>query len=324
MKCASVDIGTNTLRLLIAELTEAGTLKPKLHRRFITRLGGCFTEDSGIDEQSAKRAFTALAEIKSILDIETPDVVDAVATSVVRRAKNSEWFVETGSSKLGTKIKVIDGEEEASLSLLGVASVLSETGAGKNRLVMDIGGGSTEFIFADKEKIKAPVSLELGVVYLTEKFLKSDPPKEAELNALSDEITASINELKDLANARSIDTQEFLSNAVFIGTAGTVTTLSAMHMELYDYDPDLINGTKLTIEEVEGLFDRLKKQTMRERLQEAALEKGREDLIIAGALIVLLVMKEFGFKEMTVSDAGLLEGIMLDSFKKNKGGRSEY
>lgn len=319
MKCASIDIGTNTLRLLVAELTGPGVIKPKLHRRFITRLGGGFTGERGIDEASAERAFDVLEEIRSTLEEQAPDVVDAVATSVVRRASNGEWFAREGEKRLGAEIRVIDGEEEARLSLLGVESVLSISGQGSKRLVMDIGGGSTEFIFASGEKIEAAVSLELGVVHLVEEFLKSDPPKETELKELSDAIVSSIDELKDLAKAASIDPLDFSSEggAVFIGTAGTVTTLSAMHMELYDYAPDLINGTKLTSADVEVLFDRLKGQTMKERLQEAALEEGREDLIIAGALIVLLFMRAFGFKEMTVSDAGLLEGIMLDSFLKN-------
>ncbi len=317
MKCASIDIGTNTLRVLVAELTGGATLKPKLHRRFITRLGKGFIEDRGIDEASAERAFDVLGEIGSILQTQAPDLVDAVATSVVRRAVNREWFVSEGEKRLGNEIRVIDGDEEARLSLLGVASVLSESGLDKKRLVMDIGGGSTEFIFADGDDIKASISMELGVVHLIEKFLLSDPPGVDELDALRGSIEASIDELKVLAKAQSIDPLEFSSKAVFVGTAGTVTTLSAMHLGLSEYDPEVINSSVLTSDEVEGLFDRLKKQTMKERLQEAALEEGREDLIIAGALIVLLVMKAFGFKEMLVSDAGLLEGIMLDSFLQN-------
>lgn len=314
MRCASIDIGTNTLRLQVADLTDAGVLEPKLARRYITRLGGGFTKDKGIDEASAVRAFEALDEIKLILDKVAPEFVEAVATSVVRSAVNRDWFVGEAKKRLGSAVRVISGEDEARLSLLGVASVLSSANPDKKRLVMDIGGGSTEFIFADNDGIKTAISLELGVVHLTEKYLKSDPPADAELIELQDEIEGAIAKLDSLLMVASIDPQDFSSDkgALFIGTAGTVTTLSAMRLKLTEYDPKVINGSILTKNDVVGLFKRLKKQTMQERLQDKALEEGREDLIIAGTLIVLMVMRAFGFKEMTVSDAGLLEGIILE------------
>ncbi len=317
MKCASIDIGTNTLRLLVADLTEAGELKPKFQRRFITRLGGGFTEERGIDGASAERAFSVLDEIKLILAEEGPDSVEAVATSAVRSAVNRDWFVSEGTKRLGSPIKVIEGEAEARLSLLGVASVLDKAASGEKRLVMDIGGGSTEFVFAEGDEIRAAISLDLGVVHLTEEFLKSDPPEKAELGRLIKEIVGAINKLKRLAKEQSIDPKDYSpdNGALFIGTAGTVTTLSALNMELVEYDPDIINGSKLTSVEVRRLYENLIKFTMEERLADAALEKGREDLIVPGVLIVLMAMVAFGFKEMTVSDAGLLEGIILDSHR---------
>lgn len=328
MKCASIDIGTNTLRLLVAELTEQGTLESKFQRRFITRLGGGFTATKGIDEAGAEKAFSALDEIRAILETKAPQVVDAVATSVVRSAVNTKWFVREACERLKAEIRVIDGIEEARLTLLGVSSVLkSGDYAGRKRLVMDIGGGSSEFIFADGDAVMAAISLELGVVHLTEKYLRNDPPGEAELKELRAEIDGAIKELKEKVCEQSVDLSEYSpgdNGALFIGTAGTVTTLSALNLALGEYDPDIINGSVLTGIEVEGLFDRLKGLTMKERLHYVALEKGREDLIIAGALIVVMVMSAFGFKEMVVSDAGLLEGIMLDSVsqktKKIKGG----
>ncbi|MBE9532004.1 MAG: hypothetical protein IME98_04290, partial [Proteobacteria bacterium] len=183
------------------------------------------------------------------------------------------------------------------------------------RLVMDIGGGSTEFVFADGDEVKAAISLELGVVHLTEKFLKSDPPSNAELNEVVKAVVMAISELNDLALKASVDISEFSpeSGTLFIGTAGTVTTLSALNLAIAEYDPDIINGSVLSRSEVEGLLNRLKGITMAERLAYVALEKGREDLIISGTLIVLLAMRAFGFEEMTVSDAGLLEGIILES-----------
>ncbi|MEE9543741.1 MAG: Ppx/GppA phosphatase family protein [Thermodesulfobacteriota bacterium] len=317
MKYASIDIGTNTLRLLVSELTSAGCLKPLVHRRFITRLGGGFTIEKGIEGRAGERAFEALDEIRKVLETEAPDIVAAVATSAVRRAVNKDWFLAEGSKRLGHDIRIIDGETEARLALKGVTSVLKVTGLGKKRLVMDIGGGSTEFTLAIADDIKGAFSMELGVVHLTEKFLFSDPPTEDELDVLKEAIGERLTELKKRIREASIDPLEFspVNRAVFVGTAGTVTTLSAMKLGLKDYEAKLINGTHLTIEEVEGQFARLKALTMAERLEIDALEEGREDLIIAGTLIVLMTMNAFGFKRMTVSDAGLLEGIILDGLK---------
>ena len=317
MKFASIDIGTNTLRLLVAELASAGCLKPLLHRRFITRLGGGYSDVSGIEESAAERAFEALSEIRNILKDEAPELVDAVATSVVRRAVNSVWFLEEGKKRLGHDIRAIDGETEARLALKGVTSVLRGTAVGKKRLVMDIGGGSTEFVLVLNAEIKGSFSMELGVVHLTEAYLKSDPPAIEELDALREAIGEVVSDLKKSMREASIDPLEFspVNGAALVGTAGTVTTLSAMKLGLKEYEPKLINGSVLTLEEVEGLFDLLKGLTMAERLEIDALEEGREDLIIAGALIVLVTMSAFGFKEMTICDAGLLEGIILDGVK---------
>jgi exopolyphosphatase/guanosine-5'-triphosphate,3'-diphosphate pyrophosphatase len=316
MKCASIDIGTNTLRLLVAEFTSASCLKPVICKRFITRLGGGFT-DTGIEESAAERAFKALDEIKEVLGIESPELIIAVATSVVRRAANKDWFLAEGSKRLGYEIKTIDGETEARLALKGVASVLKGTAVGKKRLVMDIGGGSTEFTFAVSDDIRGAISLEMGVVHLTEKFLKSDPPTDDEMDRLKVEISGQLSKLKEEMRASSIAPLEFSPNnkAVFVGTAGTVTTLSAIKLGLNEYDPKVINGSSLSLKDIEGLLDRLKALSMSERLEIEALEDGREDLIIPGALIVLMTMNAFGFKEMTVSDAGLLEGAILDELK---------
>ena len=319
MKCASIDIGTNTLRLLISEFASANCLKPLICKRFITRLGGGFTE-AGIDESAGERAFKALDEIKVVLDKEGPELISAVATSVVRRAANKDWFLAKASARLGHEIKIIDGELEARLALKGVTSVLAGTAVSKKRLVMDIGGGSTEFTLAVSDDIRGAISLEMGVVHLTEKFLKSDPLNDAELDGLKEEIADQLAELKERIREAGIGPLEFSPNnkAVFVGTAGTVTTLSAIKLGLDEYDPKVINGSTLTLKEVEGLLDRLKELSMSERLEIKALEDGREDLIIPGALIVLMTMNAFGFKEMTVCDAGLLEGAILDELKSSE------
>lgn len=322
MKYASIDIGTNTLRLLIAETGSSGRLAPLVYRRAITRLGGSYTESAGIDPMSAQRTFAALEEFKRVIDEVGVESVEAAATSVVRRARNKKWFLSEIEKKTGIRVSVISGDEEARLSLLGVLSVLNDKRG--RRLVMDIGGGSTEFIATDDSGIRGVWSMEMGVVHLTETHLKSDPPSDAEIKALRGEIGAVMGELKaGMANA-GVNPADYsmASGAVFVGTAGTVTTLAALDQGLEVYDRTRINNATLSRPRVERLYRYLVGLTLRERQTAANLEKGREDLIISGALIAVAAMDEFGFEEIKVSDAGLLEGIIIagcHTLKKNSG-----
>lgn len=322
MKYASIDIGTNTLRLLIAEIDSSGRLSPLVYRRAITRLGGSYTESVGIDRMAAQRAFAALEGFKRVIDEVGVESIEAAATSVVRRAKNKEWFLNEIEKKAGISVSVISGEEEARLSLLGVLSVLNDPNG--RRLVMDIGGGSTEFIATDDSGIRGVWSMEMGVVHLTETHLTSDPPSEAEIKALCAEIGAVIVELKSgMANAGVMPSDySAASGAVFVGTAGTVTTLAALDQGLEVYDRTLINNATLSRPRVERLYRYLVGLTLKERQTVLNLEKGREDLIVSGALIAIAAMDEFGFEEIKVSYAGLLEGIIIagcHTLKKNSG-----
>ncbi len=311
MKYASIDIGTNTLRLLIAEVDGTGALKPLLYKRAITRLGGNFT-DAGIDLRAAERAFSALSDFRRIISENNgADKVSVVATSVVRRAKNRDWFLSEVAKRSGFKIDVISGDEEARLSLLGVMNVIKDSR--DKRLVIDIGGGSTEFITTKGQGIRGAWSMEMGVVHLTEKFLKSDPPLGSELKGLEDEIKCVTKELKGLMAKEGIDPAEYSGDrgALLVGTAGTITTLAAMDQDLETYDRDRINNYTLSLEKVKNMYRYLTGLTLKERENVLTLEKGREDLIIPGSAITFIVMESFGFPEIKVSDAGLLEGIIL-------------
>ncbi len=319
MKYASIDIGTNTLRLLIAEADSSGHLTPLVYRRAITRLGGGYSSSAGIDPMSAQRAFAALEDFKRVIDEMDGAKVEAVATSVVRRAKNKDWFLNEIEKRTGIRVSVISGDEEARLSLLGVLSVLHDSNG--TRLVMDIGGGSTEFIATAHGAFRGAWSMEMGVVHLTEAHLHSDPPSRAELAALKREISGVIAELKRRMAKDGAAPSDYgaAAGAVFVGTAGTVTTLAAIDQGLEVYDRMLINNHTLTKPAIKRIYQYLAGLTLKERQTILNLEQGREDLIIPGALIVLEVMDEFGFKELKVSDAGLLEGIII---RKIPGGRS--
>jgi exopolyphosphatase/guanosine-5'-triphosphate,3'-diphosphate pyrophosphatase len=167
MKYASIDIGTNTLRLLIAE-PEPTVLRPILYKRVITRLGGGYTGETGIDRASAERTIRALEDFKRAIEDYGVSRVFAVATSVVRRAVNRAWFLSEAFKRTGLNISVIGGNEEARLSVLGVLSVIGG-GDGGTRFVVDIGGGSTEFILTRGSEVVGTWSMDMGVVHLTEK-----------------------------------------------------------------------------------------------------------------------------------------------------------
>jgi exopolyphosphatase/guanosine-5'-triphosphate,3'-diphosphate pyrophosphatase len=310
MKYASIDIGTNTLRLLIAEPEPSG-LRPILYKRVITRLGGGYTEDTGIKRESAERTIMALEGFKRAIEDHGVSKIFAVATSVVRRAVNRDWFLSEALKRAGLNISVIGGIEEARLSVLGVLSVIG-SGDGGERFVVDIGGGSTEFILTRGGEVLGTWSMDMGVVHLTEDHLKSDPPEEVELEAMEEEIGKVISELKErMKRDIRVSLGAVSDRTVLVGTAGTITTLAALDQDLSSYDPDKINNHTLTRDAVTSMYERLSRLKLSEREKILTLEKGREDLIIPGSSIVLSVMDSFGFEKMKVSDAGLLEGLIL-------------
>lgn len=311
MRCASIDIGTNTLRLLIADRGPGSGIEPVLYKRAITRLGGGYTEDAGISPEAAERTVKVLEDFSRLIAENHVQEVFASATSVVRRAKNRESFLSSVSTRTGINPSVISGTEEARLALAGVLSVLTDNA--EKRLVIDIGGGSTEFIATRGTEIAGAWSMEMGVVHLTERHIISDPPKEAELSGMEAEITEVLTVLMMDMAEDGIELADYsaASGCVFVGTAGTITTLAALDMGLPAYDRDRVNNYILKKERVQGLYRHLSGLTLKQREEVLSLEKGREDLIIPGSAIAGLVMDGFGFNELMVSDAGLLEGAII-------------
>ncbi|MFQ5480074.1 MAG: exopolyphosphatase [Thermodesulfobacteriota bacterium] len=316
MRYASIDTGTNTLRLLIAEKAGGG-LRPILYERAITRLGGGYTVEAGMAAAAMERSIRALTGFSSIIKEYGVSSVRATATSVVRRAVNSDLFLNEVKKKAGLEVEVIDGLTEARLTLLGVNSVIREPH--ERSLVMDIGGGSTEFIATLKGESLGAWSLEMGVVRLTERFFKNDPPQSTELLAMEEEIRGVITGLRERMGGNGVEPALYSgSDTLFIGTAGTITTLAALDQNLDEYDRERINNYTLTRERIEYFYKYLSSLTIREKEKILALEKGREDLIIPGTAITLCVMDAFGYKAVKVSDAGLLEGIIIEMRQKTE------
>jgi exopolyphosphatase/guanosine-5'-triphosphate,3'-diphosphate pyrophosphatase len=296
---AAIDLGTNTARLLIGNSDATQTVSPLLYLRRITRLGGGFTKDKGISVEAGERTMAALREFASEIDRCNVVRTRAVATSAVRDAVNGKEFRDLILKESGIKLEIIDGETEGFLTLQGVLAGIDERSA--NFLVFDVGGGSTEYTIAQREKVLFMESLPLGVVRLTE--------REITCESMAEKIYRVLLTLHEKMAKNGL--LHYLENATLVGTAGTATTLASISMKMTDYDYLLVNNYVIGLDEIKDIFATLLSMTPEQRLTVAGLEKGREDLIIAGILITLNTMELFGFRKLKVSDFGLLEGVLL-------------
>src|SRR5574337_232725 len=304
---AAIDIGTNTLRLLVAEAVSADHYTVLHEEQTIGRLGEGLLPSRRLQDTPMRRSLMVLRGFAETTRRFNPLRVAAIATSAVREADNREEFIEAARRESGLSIRVIDGNEEARLSLLGVRHGL---GLGSRRvLVMDIGGGSTEFILATGETIEAMVSTGLGVVKLTEAHLYSDPPTPGELEAVeqvvADRVGRLRTELPDLAGT------------ALIATAGTPTALAAIDLGLTVYTPERVDGHRLSLTRTRQLLRVLTTKPLAERSKIPPLEPGRADLIVAGTTLIVTVMGALGYDEFMVSDSGLREGILLDLLRQH-------
>ncbi len=300
MRIASIDIGTNTFRILVGEVKDK-EFKRLYIDRVITRLGGGFIKEKRIPEDSADRAVGVLRGFAGILKDYRVEKVRAVATSVVRESINGYEFLERVQGETGIRVDVISGEEEARLTVKGVLKSVSVNS--RYSVIFDVGGGSTEYVLVEQGEILDIRSTNLGVVHLTEGFLKSDIPSELDVGAISREIWDVLS--SELSWASKIPND----NLTLVGTAGTPTTLAAIELGLERYNPNLVNGFILKKNVVLNMFNTLTGIPAEERLRIKGLEKGREDVIIPGALIVIKTMERFSKDEIVVSDGGLLEGV---------------
>jgi exopolyphosphatase/guanosine-5'-triphosphate,3'-diphosphate pyrophosphatase len=300
---AAIDLGTNTARLLVGTITPDGIIQPLVVKRHITRLGGGFSDKHGLSKDAWRRSMDALKDFAVELARYDIHHIRAVATSAVREARNGSSFCEDVLRSTGIKLEIINGHEEAMLTLSGVSAGLSDPP--KNLLVFDIGGGSTEYTLSSKGSLLYSKSLPLGVVRITEGSSGKNIKEiiDNELNTL----------LTDINTAGLLPK---VADSMLVGTAGTATTLAAINLNMADYDYRLVNNHILNIDEIISIYNKLLPMSSAERLQVTGLEKGREDLIISGIILTLSTMKLFNFKKLTVSDFGLLEGVFLSLFSR--------
>lgn len=298
LPCAAIDLGTNSARLLIGSVDSHSRIHPIFLKREITRLGGGFLKETGLSQKARMRSLAVMRVFADEMQHRAVKKVRAVATSAVRDAVNGVDFVDEVLRETGILLEVIDGREEGLLTLRGI---FSGTQAEGDALIFDIGGGSTEYTLAHEEIPLFTKSLALGVVRLTE-GKKSIP-------AMSDKISRELDVLvEDLTLAGY---PAVTPGSKLIGTAGTPTTLAGIVLGVTDYDAVSVHGHILSLDVIREIYKRILPLTPEQRLLVPGIEKGREDLILAGTLITIRTMERFGFRSLTVSENGLLEGLLL-------------
>jgi len=297
MKCAAIDFGTNTARLLIGERINQ-KLSTLCVEREIVRLGGGFSDDRGLSEEAQQRGMNCLKRFAGIIRECGVEQIRASATSAVRDAVNGALFVEHVFRETGIRLNVIGGDLEGRLTLEGVISGLDVIH--EKMVVLDVGGGSTEITVAENGIPLFVRSIPLGVVRLTEGFTT--------FQSMNHRIATVMSQLESDMSAAGICGQP---GSELVATAGTATTLAAIQMEMTDYDYRRVNNFLISRAEIEAIYQRLLPLSPSERISIPGLEKGREDLIMAGILITEQVMDRFGFGRLKVSDYGLLEGLAI-------------
>jgi exopolyphosphatase/guanosine-5'-triphosphate,3'-diphosphate pyrophosphatase len=291
-RVAAVDLGTNSTRLLVADV-DGGQLEEIARRLTITRLGEGVDERRRLLPVPIARVRNCLADYRRELEALGAERTLAIATSAVRDADNGEAFLGEIEWGYGFTTRLLAGEEEAAMMVRGVA-------AGRppldDVLVVDIGGGSTELVLAVKGEVGATTSLDIGCVRLTERFLGSDPPSRPELAAAG-------------AYVRSLLPQ--LEAASAIGVAGTVTTVATLDLGDAEYDPARTHGHRLAVRSVEEQLERLAAMTLEERLAVPGIEPGRAPVLVAGIVVLREVMASYGVAEIEVSERDILHGAAL-------------
>lgn len=308
MKLASIDIGTHSTRLLITDYQNNKFIS--LERKMeITRLGKNLDENNMIGKDSARKTVEALSDYQRLVRLYDVKKFRVVGTSAMRKASNSDWFMSYVYKHLGMKIDVVSGQEEARLSFYGAVRDMDlnypgcEAELGGKILVVDIGGGSSEFILGDcNYNLQLVESLNLGCVSLTEKFIGSSIP---DTNGLSQMQQYIANELEETTGKINLYKAAFI-----IGVAGTITTLAAIDLKLETYNSEKIHRHILSLKKIENIYKNLCRLDLKGRKKVVGLHPGRADVIIGGTAIVLEVLKLLGVKDILVSERDILDGII--------------
>jgi exopolyphosphatase / guanosine-5'-triphosphate,3'-diphosphate pyrophosphatase len=309
-RVAAIDCGTNSVRLLIADIAagpDGGTLTDVERRMEIVRLGEGVDETGRLSPAALERTFTAMRGYAELIERygeeagEDPIKTRVVATSATRDAENRADFVSGVVDIFGVVPEVISGDEEAELSFTGATRELAELRPARPYLVVDIGGGSTEFVLGSAS-VEAARSIDIGCVRMTERHLRdADPPSPEQISNTVADVDAALAEVR-----RTVPVDEART---LVGLAGSVTTVSGIAMDLPEYDSTRIHLSRVTAAQVHEVTRRLLHATRAERAEIGVMHPGRVDVIGAGALILDRIMREYGFGAVVVSERDILDGI---------------
>jgi exopolyphosphatase/guanosine-5'-triphosphate,3'-diphosphate pyrophosphatase len=301
-RVAAIDCGTNSIRLLIAEPDSAGNLRDVVRAMRIVRLGEGVDRTGEFTSDALDRTFAACAEYRDMIEEAGAEVTRFVATSASRDVRNRDTFIAGVEELLGVQPEVISGAEEARLSFFGALSALRADMPGPY-LVVDIGGGSTEFVLGTSQPEQSQ-SVDIGCVRMTERHVLDDPPSADQVAAVRADVRVA---LRDVEQEVELDRAQTL-----VGLAGTVTTVAAMVFDLETYDPDILHGSIITGDDVERVTNRLMAMSREQRAALPFMHPGRVDVIGGGALILSEICRRVPVSQVVVSEHDILDGIALE------------
>jgi exopolyphosphatase/guanosine-5'-triphosphate,3'-diphosphate pyrophosphatase len=302
MRVAAIDCGTNSIRLLIADVDEStGMLADVVRTMRVVRLGEGIDRTGEFSTGALERTFAACDEYAGLLALHGKPALRFVATSATRDARNRDAFIAGVRARLGVEPDVIAGTEEAALSFLGAVRGLPPELLTPPVLVVDIGGGSTEFVLGDKLPSHS-ISIDVGCVRMTERHLRSDPPTVEEIARVESDLAAA---LHVVASAVPVGDARTL-----VGVAGSVTTVAAMVLRLTEYDPLALHGAVVALDQVEQVTEELLVMTRAERAALPFMHEGRVDVIGGGAMVLRALMRAYDQHEVIASETDILDGIV--------------
>ena len=301
-KLAVIDIGTNSIKFCVAQKAADGTLDIRKDANDIARLGEGLRETGRISQEALERNALSVAQFARQAEEMGAETVFVVGTMALRTAKNAQDFIDRVNELCGLTVKVLPGDEEARLAYLAVLSALPIQDG--ELVIFDTGGGSTEFIFGQGKELDKRFSVNLGAIRITEEYFSDDPVKAGSVEAALKDIK----KVFDDAQVQGQPTQ-------LVGMGGTVTSMGAVKHKMTSYDPDVIQGSTLTLQDVDKQIADYSERTLEERRLIPGLQPKRADVILAGACILKDILTRFDAEDLIISDRGLRHGLLFDSFK---------
>jgi exopolyphosphatase/guanosine-5'-triphosphate,3'-diphosphate pyrophosphatase len=298
---AVIDVGTNSVKFLVAARATTGEWRRVVDRAEVTRLGEGLEQSGAMSDQAVERTATAIAGMVDEARTHGVTEIAAVGTAGLRMATNRADLVDEVTARTGVEIEVISGDEETRLAYLATAAAL---GLGEGSLVVvDTGGGSTQFTFGHAGEIDERFSVDVGAVRYTDRF-RLDQPVDPE--GLAEALAAISDDLTRLDDRPSPET--------LVGMGGAITNMTAVELGLAAYDPDRVHGAVLSLDSLDRQIERYRSVDADERRSIVGLQPSRAEVILAGACIVRTVMLKLGKEALTVSDRGLRHGVLVERF----------